>query len=274
MSGATTQVNILLHGLFFMRLNASNNNLEVLAPVIKDHHFVGGQKGSRVELTDKVIDRTDLTGKQSKPDPDSDIPGSVFQFQPRDTDITVFTGDLSKFKGMIVLPWPQAFSSLRNADIATHFPYVPTSRVGASIVSNAMRKKSTTLGSVVLLQYTLPGAGALQNIHYYNQPCTTEIVNTVNEDFKQAAKCFQPDDFAFDLRLDPNATIDPVDPNGAVELALYEDTSADLLVICPLSPRSKVHANSGSDTDKDKGKHTDPDPGTSPANCPTIFVGP
>jgi hypothetical protein len=263
MSGATTPVNILLHGFFFMRLNPLNNNLEVLAPVLPDHHFVGGTRGSRVELTDKLIDRTDLTGKQGDPDPTKDIPGSVFQFPRSDTDITRFTGNLSKFKSTIVLPWPQAFYSLRTDDIAKSFPYVRTSKVGASIESNASGKGSSKLGAITLLQYTQPGAGALQNYHYYNQPCKPEVINTVNADFKEAAKCFQPDDTAFDLKLRTDVTIIPVDPNGYEERSLYEDPVPDVLLICPRSPNSKVHANNGSDTD----------PGTSPANCPTIFVG-
>jgi hypothetical protein len=257
MSGATTPVNILLHGLFFMRLNSSNN-LEVLAPVIKDHHFVGGPKGHRVELTDKLIDCTYLTGKQDNPDPDKDIPGSVFQFKRADTDITRFTDDFSKFKGMILLKWPQAFYSLRTDDIAKSFPYVRTSKVGASIVSNATNKGSSQLGAVTLLQYTLPGAGALQNIHYYNQPCKAEDVNAVNADLQEAANCFQPDNNAFDLQLRTDVKIIPVDPHGE-EHALYEDTSADVALICPLSLRVKLQ--------------TSGDPGTSPANCPTIFVG-
>lgn len=258
MNGATTPVNILLHGFFFMRLNPLNNNLEVLAPALPGHHFVGGPRGGRVEITDKLIDRTDLTGKQGDPDPNKDLPGSVFQFPRTDTDITVFTGDLSKFKGMIVFPWPQAFYSLRTDDIANSFPYVRTSKVGASIESNAKAKGSSQLGAVTLLQYTLPGAGALQNIHYYNQPCKAEVINSVNADLQEAAKCFKPNDFAFDLRLRTDATIVPVDPNGNEELSLYEDPVPDVLAICPPSLVGDVHK--------------DDDPGTSPANCPTIFV--
>lgn len=261
MSGATTPVNILLHGFFFMRLNPLNNNLEVLAPVLPDHHFVGGTRGNRKELTDKLIDCTDLTGKQGDPDPTQDIPGSVFQFTARDTEVKFFTGDLSKFKGMIVLRWPQAFYSLRTGDLAK-FPFVLTSKVGASIVSNAKGKGSSTLGAITLLQYTKPGAGALQNIHYYNEPCKPEVVNDVNADLQEAAKCFtpyDPDDPAFDLLLRPDVKIEPIDPHGNEELALYEDPSPDALAICPRSLRIKLQASG--------------DPGTSPANCPTIFVG-
>lgn len=266
MDGATTPVNIILHGLFFMRLNTSNNNLEVLAPDIKDHHFVGGPRGSRVVLTDKLIDRTtDLTGKQGDPKPDTDIPGSVFQFQRKDTDIKVFASDRT-FKGKIVLPWPKTFYALRTDDITNSFPYDSKSKVGLSIELNARRKGSSTLGAVTLLQYTMQGAGSLQNIHYYNQPCVIEQINDVNADFDSVKPCFSPAT-AFDLKLRTDATIVLVDPSGNAELgttpedemALYEDPSPDAVLICPPSQRVKLQPSG--------------DPGTSPANCPTIFVG-
>lgn len=270
MSGTTTQVNILLHGLFFMRLNPLNNNLEVLAPVIPEHHYVGGPRGARKEITDTLIDLTYLTGKQSDPSMD-DLPGSVFQFMRSDTDVKRFTGDLSKFKGMIVLPWPKAFYSLRCDDISNSFPYVRTSKVGISIELNARRKGSSKLGVVTLLQYTIAGPGALQNIHYYNQPCKPHTIKEVNADLKIAAGCLYPDN-SFDLQLIPS-TIIPTGRGGNFcnnpnlgttaedEMSLDEDPSPDVLAICPPGP------NPAPDPAPDD------DAAVSPANCPTLFVG-
>ena len=268
MNGATTQVNILFHGLFFMRLNPLNNNLEVLAPVVPEHHYVGGPRGSRQEITDKLIDRTDLTGKQGDPPSPDDIPGSVFQFLRAETNVKLFTGDLSKFKGMIVLPWPKAFYSLRSDDIAKSFPYVPTSKVGISIELNARRKRSMQLGAVTLLQYTMSGAGSLQNIHYYNQPCKSHNVDEVNADLQYVMPCFSPDT-AFDLQLRRDAVIVPVDVSGNSalgttpedEMTLFEDPSPDARAICPRALNTEIQAA------------IPPASGVSPANCPTIFAG-
>ena len=265
-----TQVNILFHGLFFMRLNPLNNTLEVLVPKIPKHHFVGGVRGSRQEITDRLVDLTKLTGKRGFPSPD-DIPGSVLQFLCSETDVKLFTGDLSKFKSTIVLPWPQAFYSLRCGDIADSFPFVPNSKVGTSIAANAKRKNSLKLGTVTLLQYTAAGT-ALQNIHYYNQPCTPHEVPDVNQDLDIAAECFLPDQpKSFDLKLIPTAKIKKIsrgknfcnNPNlGTIpddEMSLDEDSSADVLAICGLDKRAKKQS-------------MDEEPAVSPANCPTIFV--
>jgi len=276
MNGTTTQVNILLHGLFFMRLNSLNNNLEVLAPVIPMHHLVGGPRGARKEIIDKLIDRTDLTGKQGEPSVDNDIPGSIFQFVRTETDVKRFTGNLSQFKGMIVLPWPIAFYSLRCDDITNTFPYVRTKKVGISIELNARRKGSSQLGAVTLLQYTVPGPGSVQNIHYYNQPCKKHEVNEVNADLKEAAKCFYPYDPknpSFDLELISSAVIVPTgrglnnckNPDLGTtpedEMSLDEDRSPDVLAICPPSLETEIQVSNP------------PSSGVSPANCPTIFVG-
>jgi hypothetical protein len=278
MSGTTTQVNILLHGLFFLRLNPLNNNLEVLAPVIPEHHFVGGTRGARKEITDKFIDLTYLTGKQSDPKPE-DIPGSVFQFVRTETDVKRFTGDLSQFKSMIVLPWPIAFYSLRCDDISKTFPYIRTKKVGISIELNARRKGSSMLGVVTLLQYTMAGLGSVQNIHYYNQPCKQHKIDEVNADLLEAAKCFYPYDPAipaFDLQLDPGATIIPTARGGNFcknpdlgttaedEMSLDEDPSPDVRAICPPGPSAGFKPTGADDEDA---------AGVSPANCPTIFVG-
>lgn len=268
------QVNILLHGLFFMRLNPQNNNLEVLVPKVPEHHFVGGERGSRQEITAPLVDHTNLTGKQTDPSLD-DLPGSVLQFLRSETDVKRFIGDLSKFKSTIVLPWPLAFYSLRCGDITNSFPFVPTSKVGKNIAANAKRKKSSKLGTVTLLQYTTAGT-ALQNIHYYNQPCTRHKAPEVNKDLDIAAGCFLPYDppkkiKSFDLQLITTAKIDPIDrgknfcgnpdlgTTADDEMSLDEDRSLDLLTICALDKRTeKLDAG---------------DPAVSPANCPTIFVG-
>ena len=259
----TAPVNILLHGLLFMRLNTTNNNLEVLVPDIPKHHFVGGIRGSRAEINDRFIDRTDLIGKIDNPSPKDDIPGTVLQFLRSQTDVKFFNGNFSKFKSMIALPWPQGFYSLRLDEIDNSFPYDPKSKVGISIELNARRKINTQLGTVTLLRYATAGAAGLQNFHYYNQPCDPHDPTDVNADLRIAMGCFLPDK-SFDLQLMEDAVIKPVNRTGNAslgttkedEMSLDEDHSPDLLTICPLAARKRLD-----------------DPSVSPANCPTIFVG-
>ena len=280
MNGTTTQtVNILLHGLFLMRLNPLNNNLEVLAPKIPQHHFVGGEKGFRTEISANLVDLTYLTGKTTAPDPTNDLPGSIFQFSPGDTKVKLFTGDLSKFASTIALPWPSAFFSLRCDDITSTFPYVTTSAVGQSIANHAKAKNSSMLGAVTLLQYTAQVADAQsaalpRNIHYYNQPCVAHNVQQVNDDLTTVMSCFKPDN-SFDLQLQDTVSIPPTGTglnkckNGNLgtspddEMSLDEDSLPDVLAICPADRKKSAAARP---SPRDGG-------GGSPANCPTLFFG-
>jgi hypothetical protein len=275
------KVNIFIHGLFFMRKNG--DNLEIFAPNIKNHHFIGGVRGTRKELSGKQdLLPLGLVGKIGSglgtPSPD-DVDGSIMQFPA--SDVKDFTSDPTKFVGSILLPWPIKFISLRKGDITTRFRYVPTSKLGAKIEVNARRKGRDDVGVVTLLQYTLPVISSRSeasqfNIHYYLQPCKPHKVPAVNVDLKQAAYCFV-DYQAFDLLMiedgkDPDPT--PASGNSDLGTTVEDeqsideefDESPDIKLICKNDPLS-------SEPEPASAQPTGPGvPAVSPANCPTFFV--
>jgi hypothetical protein len=277
-------VNILLHGLFFM--TQEGNNLRVYAPVIPNHHFIGGVRGSRRELKDlqdltgfglrgKVDPQTGLPA----PDPANDIDGSIMQFSPTDVGGLKPPGDPA-FIGTILLPWPTKIIALRSGDIKTTFLVDPGSVIGKKIKANAMGKGSTKLGVVALLQYTLPalnsvGGISYVNIHYYLQPCDPHDYKAVTIDLGKAANSFlnAPN---FDLRMTGDPTeIDPTgDPNLGTtaedEQSVDEEgtLSPDIRGICPHVPAAIRVKKKGFQL-----KKKDSDPAVSPANCPIFFVG-
>src|SRR5579859_5999246 len=96
-------VSFLLHGLLFM--TQDGDNLRVYAPNIPDHHFVGGTRGKRTELTSlQDLTQSGLRGKvdpktgQPKPDPYADIDGAIMQFPTSDVG-ALKPPDDPKFKG-------------------------------------------------------------------------------------------------------------------------------------------------------------------------------
>src|SRR5712671_529143 len=201
-------VNILLHGLFFMTQEGSN--LRVYAPNIPNHYFVGGMRGSRVKLPPDVQDLTGLGLKgKSTPDPDGDVDGSIMQFPVADVggfnglnDIDSQSGQ-PLFKGSILLPWPLRLTGLRAGDISG-FRTKPGS-IANHIVANTRRKNRSTLAVVAVLQYALPvlnqvGGISQLNIHYYLQPCLPHEINQVNADLTAAQSSFK-NRAGFDLQM-------------------------------------------------------------------------
>ncbi len=243
-------VNVLIHGLFFMTLNKVTTNLEILVPNIPDHHFVVGLRGSRVitsgtvDLTDPAIGLKGGTPTQSPNGIPADIPGSIFQFTKAETGIGDFSKDPAKFLGRIILPWPAKFFCLRCDDIKSTFLYDPSSLVGSRIELNARLKNSTVLGIVPCLQYTRATVAALPwassfNLHFYLQPTSPHDINAVNTDLSLAASCFM-NPKQFDLKM---LTGGP-----------------------PVLPVQKISANTKRMVDPHEG-------GVSPANCPNFYVG-
>jgi hypothetical protein len=284
-------INIIFHGLFFMSLDSSNNQLVVRAPVIPDHHFIGGIRGQRLEMTDFDIKQLldfGLIGKadaQGKPLPGSidDVDGSIMQFSRSETDVGDFTTDKTKFKGIITLPWPQKFISVRT-DYIAKFRYVQGARykVGDKIVANAKRKRKSKVGVVALLQYSLAATQTIDwasqlNIHFYLQPCTDHKIKDVNNDLAAAANCFTvPAGFDL-LMIDDGQEPTPAQANGDLVLGTsaedeqsvneeYED-SPDIQLICPAPPAPSPTPPAPASTD------ALPQPAVSPANCPIFFVG-
>jgi hypothetical protein len=285
MSFGLKNVNIIFHGLFFMSLDKPNNQLIVRAPVIPDHLFIGGIRGQRLEMTDFDIKQLldfGLIGKVDAPGSIDDVDGSIMQFSRTETDVGDFTTDNTKFKGIITLPWPQKFISVRTDDIAK-FRYVQGARfkVGDKIVANAKRKRKSKVGVVALLQYSLAATQTIDwasqlNIHFYLQPCTDHKIKDVNNDLAAAANCFTvPAGFDL-LMIDDGHEPTPAQANGDPVLGTsaedeqslneeFED-SPDIQLICPPAPTA---APPPVPTPTDTAKQ----PAVSPANCPIFFVG-
>ena len=130
-------VNILIHGLFFMTQEV--NNLRIYAPNIKDHHFIGGMRGTRQELSGLYdFSGWGLRGKADPqtgrpvPAPDTDVDGSIMQFSPSDVGPLKPPGD-STFLGSILLPWPLQVIGLRTGDITKTPGPDPTTHIGKKI---------------------------------------------------------------------------------------------------------------------------------------------
>ncbi len=278
------KVYIFIHGLFLMR--KTGDNLEILAPKITGHHFIGGVRGTRKDLSgqgQQDLTSIGLAGKiaagMGKPSLD-DVDGSIMQFPA--TDVNGITNDPTKFVGSILLPWPMEFISVRKGDIKTKFKYVPTSKIGKKITANAGNKGRTDVGVVTLLRYAfsadIPLGGVSQlNIHYYLQPCKAHNVTAVNIDLGEAANCFG-DSRAFDLRLiddghDPDPTQATGDSNLGTtvedEQSIDEEIeeSPDIQLICQNDPLVTEIEPASDQSAVDPGI-----PAVSPANCPTFFV--
>lgn len=272
MPPSPVNVNILLHGLFFMTLEGSN--LRVYAPNIPNHYFVGGIRGSRVKLQSGVQDLTGLGLKgKPMPDPDGDVNGSIMQFSI--SDVGGFNGLTDTdhngqplFKGSILLPWPLRIIGLRAGDVSGF--RTESGSIADHIVANTRRKNKSTLGVVALLQYALPAldqAGGISqlNIHYYLQPCLPHEVDQVNADLIAAQSSFK-NRAGFDLQMLVDVPPPPISPSGHLEFGTAKEDeqsfdeerivgAADVVFVCRNDPPPPVH-------------------NVSPANCPIFFVGP
>ncbi|MGB9122531.1 MAG: hypothetical protein WCE73_18080 [Candidatus Angelobacter sp.] len=272
------KVNILLHGLFFM--TQEGGNLRIYAPNIPKHHFVGGIRGFREELTvSPDLTNFGLRGKADPqtglpaPDPVGDIDGSIMQFPTSDVggfnglDDTDGQGN-PLFKGSILLPWPTKFIALRTGDITTTF-LAKSGSIANHIVGNATGKGSSTLGVVALLQYTLPALNQVGgvpplNIHYYLQPCSPHLLKDVDDDLKAARPSFKnPAGFDLEMFTDKEPTPIPTSDHSEFGTTKEDEQSFDEERIHGIPDAAFICRN-------------DPliVPDVSPANCPIFFVGP
>jgi hypothetical protein len=274
-------VNILIHGLFFM--TQEGNNLRIYAPSIPNHHFIGGIRGSRVELSGLqdfsgwgLRGKTDPMTGLPAPNPATDVDGSIMQFPV--SAVGAFQPlNSSAFKGTILLPWPQHILGLRTGPINTTFRAKPGT-IANNILANASAKNSTTLGVVALLLYTLPalpsvGGVSQLSIHFYLQPGKDHIVKEVNDDLVKAQASFTSG-AGFDLEMITGAQEpDPIPASGHLEFgttvddeqAVHEERARkcpDIQLICRNDPLSAISPQSAG-----------PQGAVNPANCPIFFVG-
>src|SRR6478609_5294673 len=95
-------------------MTQEGNNLRIYAPDVANHHFIGGVRGSRVELTDEQnlmglglqgnIDPR--TGQPLPPNPNKDIDGAIMRFPTVDIGGFKDPNDPTFFRGSILVPWP------------------------------------------------------------------------------------------------------------------------------------------------------------------------
>jgi len=286
MTPSSPDVNILIHGLFFMTYNPTTDNLEILAPKITDHLFVGGIRGSRVQLPSSPVILTNAGLKAGTPHfpggnkrkIPNEIKGTILQFTRDETGVGDFSG-ATNFVGKIILPWPEEFHSIRCDDRAKTFKADPSSVVGQRIEDNCNGKGKSKAGVVTCLRYKVVDPKALPwpsgaNPHFYLQPCMDHDSNAVNADLAEVKQCFV-NPTSFDLQLIPLPTIPrtPIgknkcqdNPAGLTpddELSLDEENdngAPDIRSICANS--KPISAEDG-----------DEEPAVSPANCPTFYVG-
>jgi hypothetical protein len=285
------EVFIVLHGLLFMSYNPATGFLEVRVPNLTDHHFVGGTRGNRMELPLPVnLANLGLKGGvPTFPGGDTtqiptDIKGALFQFTRPETGVGDFSADPSNFKGMLTLPWPIEFHPIRCDDIAKTFPYDKSSVVGSRIEINAKNKNSQNLSVGTCLRYKLDSVGSIPwashlTVHFYFQPCKQHTVDEVNNDLSIAARCFT-NYRKFDLQLvappqpipstgigvdnchDTPAGLTPEDERSLDE----EVKSQDIFKLCPQAAAALSSAVKKTLGNGDAA-------GSSPANCPTFYVG-
>lgn len=217
-------LNVMIHGLFFMELSTDDSDvdfLEITAPDLDDHDFMGGVRNNLAVLNDEIIDWTKVTsihGRAPQPEVDhipADVPSTMLQFSRTTTN----TGDLvHDYKGKIKLPWPRNFFSRRLGPIPK---FANSSKVGKEITDRCSAGGNTKVGVVTGLAYdfdwpfpTLPGLGPTLNFHFYYQPPKGHDINGVNVDLVKAGKIFgSPKDF--DLQLDKNnEAVTPVGTGG------------------------------------------------------------
>jgi hypothetical protein len=286
-------LNVMIHGLFFMELSTDDSGvdfLEITAPDIDDHDFMGGVRNNLAVLNNQTIDWTtviSIHGRAPQPPLDpipADIPPTIMQFSRSTTN----TGDLvHSNKGIIKLPWPRNFFSRRLGPI----PNFLNSKVGKEITDRCSAGHNTQVGVVTGFAYDfdwsfpiLPSWGPTLNFHFYYQPPKGHDIYGVNVDLIKAGKIFgSPRDF--DLQLDPNnnPAVTPVGTGGFLtgvgtedeisldeKLTLLNPTQIDInkLLEClgeqskipPIVPPVKGGANFFLLL-------------ASTANCPNMFVG-
>lgn len=285
-------VNVLVHGLFFMRLHPTTKFLELIAPAVDAestpkacrHRLLGGIRGHLKEYSGDVpwteiglngADRLTL-GQDNMP---KYLKKSVLQFSMKDAGITDWNE--KKFFGKFILPWPVAFYALRHDYWERSFVYYTskskktgyTSKVGDAIKSRCYYGRNTEIGLVTCLQYTyeegkgvhIPGWRPDINLHCYFEPCKKHSIEAVNNDLKKAGESFLPAG-AFDLQMDVDALNDIVTPLGHNPSTPpgYDKDDEYSLTDDPQKPEDICAGAEGC-------------PGiinVSPANCPNFFVGP
>jgi hypothetical protein len=261
------EVNVLVHGLFFMRLSENARYLELIAPTLaQKHNFLGGVRGQLVTLNgDAIWTNIGLTGNPIANL--NDVKSSILQFSINDTGLSDWKRQ--NFFGTITLPWPLGFFSIRCDFFDRSFLYDTNfPNIASNIKAKCRKDANSKVSFITCLQYRYTGGVAFPgwtpgtNLHCYYEPCKKHSITEVNKDLSDAASIFVNQD-KFDLQMDQKAG-DIFTPRGEP---------------CPNLPNSL-------DVDDDYSFPEDPlrfsqgickpliTENINPANCPNFFVGP
>lgn len=289
-------VNVLVHGLIFMRLSAGQTYLELVIPQLSEasnnpHHFVVGATGTlREQNKGTVVDwrNIGLTGSPAQPLNPGQMPPnlkkSVLQFSISTTGVG---GWNSAYEGgKVLLRWPKRLSSIRCDYFDRVFLYdntTPRKVIGDAIKQNCRgTDPNAKIGLVTCLEYTydpasgvnVPGWQPGVNLHCYFEPFTKHSIDDVNEDLGQAAQLFQyPANFDLQMLQDAGGVITnsgepcPDSPSG---IQVNDDQSLGGELTATISASEK-NSRFPKNTDI---KVTPVTVNVSPANCPSFFVGP
>ena len=260
-------VNVLVHGLFFMRLSENGRNLELITPTLTNpHNFLGGVRGQLMTLHGDVL--WNNIGLNGKAQPDStDVRKSILRFNINDCNLGGW--NRKNFAGTITLPWPLGFFSIRCDFFDRSFLYDQKyPNVSGNIKTNCRADSNSKVSFITCLQYgytggvAFPGWNPGTNLHCYFEPCVKHKIDEVNQDLSEAANIFT-NKGNFDLKMDQAA--------GNIFTPRGEQ--------CPNLPP-------GLDVDDDYSLPEDPFrisqgickqiviENINPANCPNFFVGP
>jgi hypothetical protein len=270
-------VNLLIHGLIFIRPNQGNVELIAprLAPHTVKHHFLGGVRGNLNELLGDVDwTQIGLAGPQAPTLPPGQMPKNLKNTIPQFSLSGLDLGDWNPqyFLGRIIVPWPVNFFSVRCDYFGRAFQHNGL-RVGREI------EQRCTGGNVnaeiclcTCLQYqytkplTIPGWNAGTNLHCYFEPCIVHTIDDVNEDLIQAQNLFtKPQHFDLQMRHSAGSIVTRRGsscPDPAPDVAQDDDYSLTE------DPKAKDICTTGAAA---LNEHI---VNVSPANCPNFFVGP
>jgi hypothetical protein len=287
-------INILLHGLFFMEAN--NDKLEIYAPpTVSGHRFEGGSRGNVVDLSSitAAIDLSDASVLQGKPKADvSDVRKTRTILQFSRTPVGAF--QTKQTNRLIILPWPLQFFSIRLGDISG-FTFDTS---GSAVIGNDIKARcgdaKNRIGIVTGLTYTadfsgpvLPGEHPTRNIHFYYDPGIGHDVNAVNDDLRHSRDIFTNGP-GFDLQMQTNANYpatpldDPANFPNVPGISPEDGLALDEPVKTELDQSTKAFFEKvisfrlpGEDFMEQRKKLSDGvDRMINPANCPNFFVLP
>lgn len=260
-------INILVHGLYFMRVSENGRNLELITPPLtKPHNFLGGVRGQLMTLHGDVF--WNNIGLNGKPQPDlADVRKSILKFNI--TECGLGGWNRNNFSGTITLPWPLGFYSIRCDFFDRSFLSDQRYKnIAGNITTNCRIDSNSKVSFITCLQYgytsgvAFPGWTPGTNLHCYYEPCVKDTIQEVNKDLSDAASLFMNTN-KFDLQMDqaagsvftPRGEQCPNLPSGLDiddDYSLPEDPFRLIQGICKRSTLENIN----------------------PANCPNFFVGP